>query len=33
MSELELSNLDRIISPLVKQGQSISHIHIIHLIN
>ena len=30
MSELELSNLDKIISPLVKQGQSISHIHKIH---
>lgn len=30
MSELELCNLDRIISPLVKQGQSISHIHRTH---
>ena len=27
MSELELCSLDKIISPLVKQGQSISHIH------
>ncbi len=33
MSELELSNLDRIISPLVKQGQSISHIYKTHDIN
>ena len=27
MTELELSNLDKKISPLIKQGQSISHIH------
>ena len=27
MSELELCTLDKIISPLIKQGQSISHIH------
>lgn len=27
MTELELSNLDRIISPLIKNGQSISHIY------
>ena len=27
MTELELSNLDRIVSPLIKKGQSISHIH------
>ena len=27
MSELELCSLDKIISPLIKQGQSISHIH------
>ena len=33
MSELELSNLDKIISPLVKQGQSISHIYKTHDIN
>lgn len=33
MSELELSNLDRIISPLVKQGQSLSHIYKTHDIN
>ncbi len=33
ISELELSNLDRIISPLVKQGQSISHIYKTHNIN
>ena len=33
MSELELSNLDRIISPLIKQGQSISHIYKTHDIN
>ncbi len=33
MSELELSNLDRIISPLVRQGQSISHIYKTHDIN
>ena len=30
MTELELSNLDKIISPLVKKGQSISHIHKTH---
>jgi len=30
MSEIELCNLDKIISPLVKQGQSISHIHKTH---
>lgn len=30
MSELELCSLDKIISPLVKQGQSISHIHKMH---
>jgi IS30 family transposase len=30
MSELELCNLDKIISPLIKQGQSISHIHKTH---
>ena len=30
MSELELCKLDKIISPLVKQGQSISHIHRTH---
>lgn len=30
MSELELCALDKIISPLVKQGQSISHIHRTH---
>ena len=30
MSELELCSLDKIISPLVKQGQSISHIHKTH---
>lgn len=33
MSELELSNLDKLISPLVKQGQSISHIYKTHDIN
>lgn len=33
MSELEIANLDRIISPLVKQGQSISHIYKTHDIN
>ena len=27
MSEIELCNLDKVISPLIKQGQSISHIH------
>lgn len=27
LSEEELSNLDNIVSPLIKQGQSISHIH------
>ena len=27
MTELELANLDRIVSPLIKKGQSISHIH------
>lgn len=27
MTELELFNLDRIVSPLIKKGQSISHIH------
>lgn len=27
LTELELSNLDRIVSPLIKRGQSISHIH------
>ncbi len=27
MTELELSNLDRIVSPLIKRGHSISHIH------
>lgn len=27
MTELELSNLDRIVYPLIKKGQSISHIH------
>lgn len=30
MTELELSNLDKLISPLVRQGQSISHIHKTH---
>jgi len=30
MSETDLCNLDKIISPLVKQGQSISHIHKTH---
>ena len=30
MSEIELNNLDRIISPLIKQGQSISHIYKTH---
>lgn len=30
MSEVDLCNLDKIISPLVKQGQSISHIHRTH---
>ena len=30
MTELELANLDRIISPLVKKGQSISHIYKTH---
>jgi IS30 family transposase len=33
MSEIELANLDRIISPLVKQGQSLSHIHRTHNIS
>ena len=27
LTEMELANLDRIISPLIKKGQSISHIH------
>ncbi len=27
LTELELSNLDKVISPLIKQGQSISHIY------
>lgn len=27
LTELELSNLDKIVSPLIKKGQSISHIH------
>ena len=27
MTELELSNLDKIVSPLIKKGHSISHIH------
>ena len=30
MAELELSNLDKLISPLIKQGQSISHIYQTH---
>lgn len=30
MSEIDLCNLDKIVSPLVKQGQSISHIHKTH---
>ena len=30
LSEIELCNLDKIVSPLVKQGQSISHIHKTH---
>ena len=30
MTELELSNLDKLISPLVKQGQSLSHIYQTH---
>ena len=30
MTELELSNLDKIVSPLVKKGQSISHIYKTH---
>lgn len=30
MTEIELNNLDRIISPLIKQGQSISHIYKTH---
>lgn len=30
MTELELANLDRIISPLIKKGQSISHIYKTH---
>ena len=30
LSEIELCNLDKIVSPLVKQGQSISHIHRTH---
>lgn len=30
MTELELSNLDKIVSPLVKKGQSISHIYSTH---
>lgn len=30
MTEFELNNLDRIISPLIKQGQSISHIYKTH---
>ena len=33
ITELELSDLDRIVSPLVKQGQSISHIYKTHDIN
>ena len=27
MTELELANLDRLVSPLIKKGQSISHIY------
>ena len=30
MTELELSNLDKLVSPLIKQGQSISHIYQTH---
>lgn len=30
MTELELANLDRIVSPLVKKGQSLSHIYKTH---
>ena len=30
LTELELSNLDRIVSPLIKKGQSISHIYKTH---
>lgn len=30
MTELELSNLDKIVSPLVKKGQSLSHIYKTH---
>lgn len=30
MTEFELNNIDRIISPLIKQGQSISHIYKTH---
>ena len=30
MSELELNNIDKIVSPLVRQGQSISHIYKTH---
>lgn len=30
MTELELANLDRLVSPLVKKGQSISHIYKTH---
>lgn len=30
MTEFELANLDRLVSPLVKQGQSLSHIHKTH---
>lgn len=30
LTELELANLDKIVSPLVKQGQSISHIYKTH---
>lgn len=30
MSEIELSNIDKIVAPLVKQGQSISHIYKTH---
>lgn len=30
MTELELSNLDKLISPLIKKGQSISHIYQTH---
>ena len=27
LTEMELANLDRVVSPLIKKGQSISHIH------